>query len=86
VIWVVLYGITILSMAELGYQSGLSGTRRPLSIPAVAIAFAAVMLLIADLDRPVEGTIRVDQQMMRELRDRTAVPRDHSDPGGDALG
>jgi hypothetical protein len=86
VIWVVLYGITILSMAELGYQSGLSGTRRPLSIPAVAIAFAAVMLLIADLDRPLEGTIRVDQQMMRELRDRTAVPRDHSDPGADGLG
>jgi len=74
VIWLVLYGITVLAMAEMGYQSGLAGARRPLSIPAVAIAFAAVIVLIADLDRPREGMIRVDQQMMHELLDRIAVP------------
>ncbi|HEY5705121.1 MAG TPA: hypothetical protein VIS96_06065 [Terrimicrobiaceae bacterium] len=68
VIWLVLYAITVLAMAEMGYHSGLAGKRRPLSIPAVALAFPAVMLLIADLDRPGEGVIRVNQQAMDELR------------------
>jgi len=75
VIWLVLYGITVLAMAEMGFQSGLAGTRRPLSIPAVVISFAAVIWLIADLDRPLEGTVRVDQGMMGELLDRTALPK-----------
>jgi len=48
VIWLVLYAITVLAMAEMGYQTGLAGKRRPLSIPAVALAFSAVMVLIAD--------------------------------------
>lgn len=68
VIWIVLYAITVLSMLEMGYQSGLAGQRRPLSIPALALAFASVMLLIADLDRPQQGLIRVSQQGLEELR------------------
>lgn len=68
VIWVVLYTITMLSMLEMGYQSGIGGGRRPLSIPAFALAFASVMLLIADLDRPRDGLIRVSQQGLEELR------------------
>jgi hypothetical protein len=38
---------------------GLSGTRRSLAIIAVAIAFSVVIELIADLDRPQEGVLRV---------------------------
>ncbi|MEW6273483.1 MAG: resistance to Congo red protein [Thermodesulfobacteriota bacterium] len=72
VIWLVLYSVTALAMAELGYQTGLSGRRRPLSIPALALAFAAVMLLIADLDRPQAGMVRVSQQAMSELRQSMA--------------
>lgn len=68
IIWIVLYVITILSMAEMGYQTGLSGKRRPLSTPALALAFASVMLLIADLDRPQAGVIRVSQEGLEELR------------------
>ena len=56
-------------MAEVGYHSGLAGKRRPLAIPAVALVFAGVMLLIADLDRPGEGLIRINQQAMGELRE-----------------
>jgi hypothetical protein len=67
VIWLALYAITGLAMAELGYQTGLSGRRRPLSIPALALSFAAVILLIADLDRPGAGMVRVSQQAMVEL-------------------
>jgi hypothetical protein len=68
VIWFVLYAVTALAMTELGYQTGLAGRRRPLSIPALALAFAAVLLLIADLDRPHAGMVRVSQQAMAELR------------------
>jgi hypothetical protein len=68
IIWIVLYAITVLAMAEIGYHTGLGGRRRPLSTPAFALAFAAVILLIADLDRPQAGWIRVSQQSMVELR------------------
>ena len=74
VIWIVLYAITILSMAATGYHSGLSSARRPLDIPILALVFAAVMFLIADLDRPREGMIRVDQQSMVELRNSMEAP------------
>ena len=52
IIWAVLYAITILSMTAMGYHVGLSGTIRPLAIPFLALVFAAVIQLIADLDRP----------------------------------
>jgi hypothetical protein len=68
VVWVVLYAITALAMSEMGYHTGLGGKRRPLSTPALAIAFASVVLLIADLDRPQAGWIRGSQEPMAELR------------------
>ncbi len=74
VIWIALFAITALAMAEMGYQSGLAGGRRPLATPALALAFAAVMLLIGDLDRPGEGSIRVSQQSMEELRASMNAP------------
>jgi len=67
VIWVTLYLLTGLAMLEMGYQTGLSGRRRPLSVLPFALGFAAVILLIADLDRLQEGWLRVSQQPMVEL-------------------
>jgi hypothetical protein len=46
-------------MTGLGYQERLSGSRRSLAATALALTFSAVMLLIADLDRPQEGMLRV---------------------------
>jgi hypothetical protein len=74
IIWVGLYAITVLGMAEMGYQTGLAGRRRPLSTPAVALAFSAVIVLIADLDRPSEGFIQVDQKAMDELLETLVSP------------
>lgn len=68
VVWLVLYALTILAMAEMGYQMGLGGRRRTLVTPAFAFAFATVILLIADLDRPQEGSIVQSQQAMVDLR------------------
>jgi hypothetical protein len=67
IIWATLYGITVLAMAGMSYQIGLAGRRRPLAQIPFAAAFAAVMLLIADLDRFAEGSIRVSQQPLVEL-------------------
>ena len=67
-IWIVLYGIAFLGMGELGYQTALAGsTRTPASI-ALVIAFASILWLITDLDRPHEGILRINQRAMRELQ------------------
>ena len=68
ILWVVIGAMTALSMGEMGYQTGLGGRRRPRSTPAFAVVFASVILLIADLDRPQGGYIRVSQDAMVELR------------------
>ncbi len=70
--WAVLYLVSILALASMGYHGGVSGTNRSPVMLAVAIAFSAVSLLIADLDRPGEGLINVSQQPMLDLRDSMA--------------
>ncbi|WP_167759876.1 bestrophin-like domain [Massilia horti] len=67
-IWVALYGVAVLSFAALGYHSGLILTSRSPAILAVVITFSVVLGLIADLDRPQEGTLKVSQQPLVELR------------------
>lgn len=68
-VWLALYFMAVVSMAALGYQEGLSGSRRSLAVLALALTFSAVMLLIADLDRPSEGLLRVSQRAMTDLRE-----------------
>lgn len=68
ILWVVIGAITALSMGAMGYQTGLGGNRRPRSMPAFAVAFALMVLLIVDLDRPQGGWIRVSQDALIELR------------------
>lgn len=67
-IWLALYGAAILGMMGVGYQSGLSGANRTLATLILAIAFSLVLWLIADLDRPQEGLLKVSQQTMIDLR------------------
>ncbi len=42
---------------------------------AVAIAFSAVVLLIADVDRPGKGWVNVSQQALIDLRDSMAASK-----------
>jgi len=67
--WAVLFLVSILALAAMGYHGGVAGTARSPVMLAVAIAFSAVIMLIADLDRPGEGFINVSQQAMIDLRD-----------------
>ncbi len=74
-IWVGLYAVAILSLTAMGYHGGLTGTSRSLAVLAVAFAFSTVIWLIADLDRPGEGTLKVSQQAMMDLRHAMTEPK-----------
>ena len=66
----------MLTMAEIGYQFGLSGARSwPVTI-LLALVFTAVILLIADLDRPQQGLLQVSQQALIDLLNKigTSAP------------
>ena len=72
-IWTVLFGITILSMVEVGYLFGRSGSSNWLFMVALSLAFSGVMILIVDLDRSgtgASGAISVSQQPMIDLHKR----------------
>jgi hypothetical protein len=74
-IWVALFAVAVLSLAAMGYHAGLSHTSRSLAALAVAVAFSVVIGLIADLDRPQEGVLRVSQQALLDLRQSMQGPR-----------
>jgi hypothetical protein len=67
-IWLGLFAVAALSLAAMGYQAGLARTRRSLAVFAVAITFSVVIELIADLDRPQQGVLRVSQQALLDLQ------------------
>jgi hypothetical protein len=68
VLWGVLFMVTILTMAGVGYYEGLSNSRRSLAVVVLVLTFSAILWLIADLDRPREGFFTVNQQAMIDLR------------------
>jgi len=73
-IWLALYVVTILTMMAMGYQFGLTGEHSwPVTILLVLV-FTAVLLLIADLDRPQAGWLKVSQQAMIDLINKIGAP------------
>jgi hypothetical protein len=73
-IWVGLFAVAALSLATMGYHAGLTGTRRSLAIVAVAVTFSVVIELIADLDRPQQGLLRVSQQALLDVQRSMNLP------------
>jgi hypothetical protein len=73
-IWIGLFAVASLSLATMGYHAGLSGTRRSLAILAVAVTFSVVIELIADLDRPQEGVLRISQQALLDVQRSMNLP------------
>src|SRR4030095_13036119 len=73
-IWVGLFAVAALSLATMGYHAGLRGTRRSPSIVACAVTFAVVIELIADLDRPQEGVLRISQQALVDVQRSMNTP------------
>jgi hypothetical protein len=69
-IWIVLFGLAIFGIAAMGYNAGLVGIRGFFSYQVLILAFALVMMLIYDLDRPHQGLFKVSQGAMVELHTR----------------
>ncbi len=80
-IWAFLFLTAGISMLSIGYQAGLSGSRRSVAAIALVVAFSGVIMLIADLDRPQRGFLRVNQQAMIDLQAEHEV-RDACRDGG----
>ena len=69
IIWLTLYFTAAVAMTVVGYQAGLTQSRSPIATFSLALAFSAVMMLILDLDRPLQNLFEVDVAVMRELAD-----------------
>jgi hypothetical protein len=67
IIWT-LYFVAVLTMMLMGYQAGLTGVRTLVPRIALILAFACLMLLIIELDRPMKTMIKVSQQAMIDLQ------------------
>jgi hypothetical protein len=67
-VWLGLAGITFLTMLSVGLQLGLNGNRRQLAVGLLSLAFACLITLIVDLNRPQGGLITVGQQAMLNLQ------------------
>lgn len=67
-VWVWLIGATAAAMIGVGYHFGLSGHRRILIWLLLAGLFASIVLLITDLDRGAEGTLRVNSRPLLDLQ------------------
>ena len=71
-LWGVLAAVTALSFFAMGYLGGLAGTSRSPAVLVIALTFAATTWMIADLDRPSDGLLKVSQRPMIELQQSMA--------------
>jgi hypothetical protein len=71
-VWLALAAITALTMIAMGTQVGLSGKRRLLAVIPLSLAFAVLVTLVVDLNRPQKGLITVGQQSMVTLQNSMA--------------
>ena len=70
IIWLTLLAMSFLAMLVMGYQAGLTGKRSLMATWTLAIAFAAVLTLVTDLDRPQMRLFKMNQSLMVELQNR----------------
>jgi len=68
-VWDVLFLLTFLAMLAMGYHAGQQGMGSSLVILLLVLAFSSVILIIADLDRPLEGSLRVSQLPLIDTRE-----------------
>ena len=66
-LWIVLYVVSLVAMVAVGYQSGVDSSRRRVGPVFLALAFATVLVTIADLDDSNRGFLRINQYPMEQL-------------------
>ena len=67
-VWTVLFAVGFLSFFTMGYQAGLTRANRSPATIVLALTFVSVIWLVADLDRPTEGFLRVSQAPMTDVQ------------------
>jgi hypothetical protein len=67
-VWMALIGIIALTMITMGAEIGLTGKRRLVAMIPLVLAFAVLVALVVDLNRPQSGLITVGQQSMVDLQ------------------
>jgi hypothetical protein len=69
-IWLTLFFVSVLTMLAVGYHFGITGAGSFWITLVLTLSFSAIILLIADLDRPRGGLINVSQEPMVELQQK----------------
>lgn len=67
-VWIALFAITSLTMITMGVQVGLTGKRRLVAVIPMVLAFAVLVTLVVDLNRPQSGMITVEQRSLVDLQ------------------
>lgn len=67
-IWIGLFAVAVLAMSLVGYSSAQPGRGQRVVNVILALTFAAVITLIADLDRGNEGSVRVNERPWLDLQ------------------
>ena len=61
---------SMLTLAMVGYNAGLTLRRSPLTALGLVIVLGAVITLVVDLDRPREGFLTISQQPLIYLQEQ----------------
>lgn len=65
-IWIMLYFLTFITMAMMGYKIGLHGIRSTFMEVTLALAFSSLLILIIALDRP-DGIMRIHPRALIDV-------------------
>jgi hypothetical protein len=65
---------SVLSLGMVGFGAGLTERRSLLTAVVLIIALGAVLTIVIDLDRPLEGLIQVSQQPLIDAQRRIGSP------------
>ena len=63
-----------MGLLTMGYNAGLAGTRPTLPTIVIVMAFSAIIVLIVDLERPLQTLFEVSQEPMVSVQHRIAAP------------
>jgi len=66
---------SVLSLGMVGYGAGLTKRRSLLTAVVLIIALGAVLTLVVDLDRPLEGLVQVSQQPLIDIQQQIGPPQ-----------
>jgi hypothetical protein len=66
---------SVLSLGMVGFGAGLTGRRSLLTALVLVVALGAVLTIVVDLDRPLEGLIQVSQQPLIDVQRQIGPPQ-----------